>query len=320
MTLRPDYRRHITAPLLVLSVFVLLRLTSLIDTALLNRENEYAATILLQIVVFIMPAAVYMALTGGSVAALRIRPVGVGHILILISAVALLTSGSLLINLRLAGYGYLESRYNLYGIFVSKNSGSAGDVIYHVLAYAALPAVCEEYLFRGVLCGEYDREGTAASLLMSSLFFALLHFDLRMFPTFFFAGLVLALVFYACRSLVASVAVHLVYNLFSLFGRTVIQTLYDLGGSRLFTFICGGVFLFSAFVFCAEAARLYGLYSSRGYPSSYRDPVPRRRREGQTGILSELSEKHPRASGLVKSLLHPAALACYVFYAVVILT
>ena len=275
--------------------------------------------IFMQIIIFIMPAAVYMALTGADLSSLRVRPVGVGHLLVLISACAVLASGSILINLYVTGYGYLETKYDLYGVFISKNSGSTGDVIYHVLAYAALPALCEEYLFRGVLCPEYDREGSFTAVFMSSLFFALLHFDLRMFPAFFFAGIVLALTFYACRSLLASFIVHLVYNLFSLFGRTAIQTLYDLGGGELFRFICALLFLFFAFVFCGEAARLYGLYSSRNYSSAYRDRIRRPPGDAQRGPLYELSEKYPRVSGFLKSLLHPAALACYVFYVIIIL-
>ena len=46
-----------TAPLLVLAVFVLLYSSRLIDTALLTRENEYVAVIVLQLVIFLMPAA-----------------------------------------------------------------------------------------------------------------------------------------------------------------------------------------------------------------------------------------------------------------------
>ena len=49
-----------TAPLLVLAVFLLLYSSRLIDTALLTRENEYVAVIVLQRVIFLMPAAFYI--------------------------------------------------------------------------------------------------------------------------------------------------------------------------------------------------------------------------------------------------------------------
>ena len=46
-----------TAPLLVLGIFVLLLVSRLIDTTLLNRENEYVAVIVLQLIIFLLPAA-----------------------------------------------------------------------------------------------------------------------------------------------------------------------------------------------------------------------------------------------------------------------
>ena len=53
-----------TAPLLVLAVFLLLYSSRLIDTALLTRENEYVAVIVLQLVIFLMPSAFYIRALG----------------------------------------------------------------------------------------------------------------------------------------------------------------------------------------------------------------------------------------------------------------
>ena len=77
-----EYRSHITAPLLVLAVFLLLRLSVYIDSKL-TRENEYAAVILLQLMIFVIPAVIYLALTRNTAAGLLIRPVGIGHLLLI---------------------------------------------------------------------------------------------------------------------------------------------------------------------------------------------------------------------------------------------
>ena len=319
MAIRSDYRRHMLAPLLVLTVFILLQLSGLIDTKLLTRENEYAAVILMQIVIFILPAMLYMSLTGGNLSTLRLRPIGLGHIPIMASAVFALVSGSVLLNLANTGYDSLSSGFDLYGIFISKSDGSAGNTIYLMLAYALLPAICEEYTFRAVLCGEYEKNGTLAAIIMPSVFFAMLHFDFRMFPTYFLAGIVLALVFYACRSILASITVHFCFNMISLFGRSFLRTLYDLGGKTLFDFMCVAVFLLSAFIFCTDAARLYKTYSQQNLSSEYRNITPRRQRSQTPNAAEEFAIRHPAITAFSSSVFHPCALACYIFYIIIIL-
>jgi hypothetical protein len=139
------------------------------------------------------------------------------------------------------------------------------------MAYAALPAICEEFIFRGILCREYEFGGVLRAILLSSLFFACLHFDLRNFVVYFFAGVILALAFYATRSLIGSMIVHFLYNLFGLFGQPYMNTLYSItGSSALFIFVLGTVFLLSAAIFCASAAKLYRTYLYHGLKADYR--------------------------------------------------
>ena len=137
-----------TAPLLVLSVFVLLFLCRLIDTTMLTRENEYIAVIVLELLVFLLPSAAYIRLFSKSFSAFRISLFGLGHLLFIISAIVTLTTGSLLVDYLVSGHEAFEKSYDLWGVFISKNDGGAADTVYIVLAYAALPALCEEFLFR----------------------------------------------------------------------------------------------------------------------------------------------------------------------------
>ena len=317
-----EYRRQLAAPLLVLAVFVLLRLSGLID-ARLTRENEYAAVILLQILVVMLPASVYLALTRNT-SGLRVRPFGVGHLLLILSAVLMIESGSILLNCLTGGYETLSRSYDLWGIFVSKNSGGAAGAIYLILAYALLPAVCEEFVFRSILCREYERRSTVAAVLMPSLFFAMLHFDIRRFPAFFLAGVIFSVTMYSSRSVLASVAVHLCCNLLSLFSRTYMRTLWDLGGEKFFFFIVTAVFLLFGFLFFAEAARLYRNYSAGGYSDSYREmlppPVtPSEIEGGRADFSLQFAAAHPRIAATVSALLSPTALVCYIFFAAVLL-
>lgn len=315
-----ERRRSITAPFLVISVFLLLLLTRILGNSLLTRENEYVAVIILQLLIFMLPAAIYLKLTGEGTSELRLAPFGIGHLLLVISGVVAISAGTLLIRYHTAGYSALSESYDLYGVFISKNDGGVADTLYLLLAYAALPAVCEETVFRGVLCAEYQHRSSFAAVFMSSLFFAMIHFDINNFFSLFFAGVMLALTLYATRSLLAPIIVHFCQNLLSVFGRPVVQTLYDLGGEKLFIFIITAATLLFLFIFCSEAARLYRGYSKQNLSSDYRKllpPVPPRAQSGDAqNQLEEFIWRHPRLSAAAGALFSPTALLCYVIFAV----
>ena len=316
---RRPLRRSVTAPLLVLAIFVMLLLTRLLDARVLNGENEQFATIILELMIFLLPAAVYLRLTGRRLSQLRLNFFGLGHLLIVLSAMLLLTCGSLLLDLAARGSGVLTQNYDLYGIFTSHNDGSAASVLYIILAYAAIPAVCEEFVFRALLCSEYERRSAAAAVIMPTLFFAMIHFDVSHLPTYLFAGLVLTLTYYATKSAAAPILVHAVNNLLTIFGRQYIQVLYDLGGQKLFFFLAAAAALFSGFIFCAEAARAYKIYAVRGDDPGYREMDPPYTLSEGRNALAELAVRYPRLTATLESIFSLPALLCYLFYAAAVL-
>ncbi len=304
-----------TAPLLVLAIFVLLFLSRLIDTALLTRENEYVAVIVLQLVIFLLPAAFYIKALGRDFTRFRISLFGPGHLLLMLSALVSLTTGTILIDYLTLGGESLSQNYDLWGVFISKNDGTAGNTLYLILAYAALPAFCEEFVFRGLLISEYEKRSTTSALLLSSLFFALLHFDISRFPTYFFAGFILALTLYTSRSLVAAMTVHFCHNMIGIFGRPYMQTLADLGGDEFLMTLITALFLLFTGIFAADAARLYKNYARFDLSSAYRniDP-PYPPADADSSPIEEFSAAHPRIAAALGSFFSFPSLVCYIAY------
>ncbi|MBQ4139777.1 MAG: CPBP family intramembrane metalloprotease [Clostridia bacterium] len=304
-----------TAPILVLSVFLLLFTSRFIDTALLTRDNEYVAVIVLQLVIFLMPAAFYIKALGLDFGRFRLSLFGPGHLLLLISALISLTTGTILIDHYVIGGDSLSASYDLWGVFISKNEGGVGNTLYLILAYAALPAFCEEFVFRGLLISEYEKRSTTASVLLSSLFFALLHFDIARFPTYFFAGLILALTLYASRSLLAVMLIHFCNNMVGIFGRPYMQTLEELGGDEFFMTLLIAVFLLFTGIFAADAARLYKNYARLDLSSEYRriDP-PYPPATADSSPLEEMAAKHPRIAATLGAFFSFPSLVCYIAY------
>ncbi len=292
---------------LVLTTYILLIFTKIIDVNLINRDNEYMSVVILQMMIFLIPAVLWCRISGERyVRSLRISLPRADSVAIIISAAFVMASGGILISLLFGGLESLSQNFSLYDTFVSKDDGTAPVKLYLILAYAALPALCEEFVYRGIICHEYEKGGVLRAILISSLFFGLLHFDLQNLPMYIFAGVILAMTMYATRSLFGAVIAHFLYNLFGLFGQPYINTFYNITKStKLFVFVLGVIFLGSAAVFCAEASRLYKKYFANSYPSNYRKPEIR----GFDNIRNSY----------IEVLTKPSAIACYAIYIITVI-
>ena len=292
----------ITPALLVFATYALLLFSKIVDLTLINRENEYYTVVILQLMIFLLPGAIWCKYRGdGYIRGLRMRLPRPSSFLLMLSATLLMISGGLLLSVAFGGLESLSQNFSLYDTFISKSNGTVPSNVYLLIAYAVIPAICEEFIFRGILCHEYERGGVVRAVVFSALFFAMLHFNPINILTYLFSGAVLALVLYASRSLFAAIITHLLYNVFGLFGQRYMNTLYKITGSEtFFIFIVAFVFLLSAALFCRQAAKLYKKHVYDGVSSNYRKPVAKTPEEIRASFL--------------EVILEPATILCVVFY------
>ncbi len=294
----------LTPSVVVLCTYVLLLLSKLVDVTFINRENEYYSVVILQLMIFLLPGAIWCMFSGEKyIKGLRLRLPKPNSLLLIFSSALLMISGGLLMSMLFGGLESLSQNFSLYDTFVSKTDGSVPSNLYLLAAYAIIPAICEEFVFRGILCHEYENGGVLRAIVFSSVFFALLHFNPVNILVYLFSGIILAMVLYASRSLIGAMIAHLLYNIFGLFGQPYMNTLYRItGSSNFFLFVVAFVFLLSAAIFCREAARLYKKYLYDGVSSGYRYPVLNNPVQIRKTYISVLKE--------------PATIACFVFYIV----
>lgn len=214
------------------------------------------ATVAISILAFLVPTLAFAKWRGrGYLRSLRFHRPYFTHTLLLISAFLALVCGSVLFSILFGGTDSIGTSTTSYAALTL---GNVGKILLMIPTLVLLPAFLEELLFRGVLCSELDRRGVLRSVLVSSLLFALMHFDLSNLLFYFLAGALLSLVLYATDSVICTMILHAAYNLASLFGRRYINVLYRYTGSReLFLFIVGMLLLLSLLVFCLECVRLY---------------------------------------------------------------
>ena len=183
-----------------------------------------------------------------------------------------------------------------------KKFGIQIDSLSDLLAFGVLPAILEEFLFRGIVLAEYSPYGAGTAVLFSSLLFSFMHFTPVRFPIYFFTGIILALTVSACGSVITTGIIHAAYNVFTLYFEKYIYKVAakQSGGMILLTFIVVTVLLVSAVLFFGKAERMYRLMGEANLPS----PLRRKKAAGDPPAF-------------FMALLSPTFIILLVFYLVV---
>ncbi|MBQ7378182.1 MAG: 5-formyltetrahydrofolate cyclo-ligase [Clostridia bacterium] len=288
----------------VLAIFVLLLLSRLIDALLIDHDNEYLVVVLLQILIFVIPGYLFFRFRGKEYARrMRLKAPRPDHIFLIASAAGALITGCFLLSVLMGNLSEGQS-FVLYDTFTSRHDGTMAGMLYLVLGYAILPAVCEELIFRSMLCAEFEGRGVACAIAVSSVLFSMLHFNLLAMPVYLFAGVVLALTMYATRSVFCTMIVHFLYNLFCLFGQSAFADFYvTQSATTLFLILMIAALLLCLAVFCGECSRLYRAYAKDDVSDAYK---PEEKLSGSA-----------IAGNIGLAFASPAAILCMILYLIV---
>lgn len=157
----------------------------------------------------ILPIVFYCVRTGGLSDALRLNPMPVGPTLLIGLAAVLSVYAASAVDglwaLALEGLGIAEPQTAI-------EVATSRELMLAVLHTAAVPAVCEELLCRGVAMSAFERKGTYFAIGASSVLFGLLHGNLYGLPAYVMVGAVAGFIVYAVDSLYAGMVYHTVYN------------------------------------------------------------------------------------------------------------
>ena len=197
------------APFLVIAVLLLFSVSRYIDLdALAYRENICLAVIVLQLLILMVPCAFYTKLKGeGFIKKLRLVPFGIEKLLVTLLATVALILGDILLKLALFNLGIIDGEHSIYYFYLN---GTDPGVLYSLVTFALVPAVCEELLFRSLLCAEYESHGVVTAAVASALLYSMFGMSFGYFPIYLFAGLMFVLVMYITRSVFASMICHVI--------------------------------------------------------------------------------------------------------------
>lgn len=104
-----------------------------------------------------------------------------------------------------SSFGYVSSVSN---ISINTFTQFLGSLLY----LAILPAIVEELVFRGIVTNGLKKFGTTTAVILSAVFFALIHQNLQQFVYQFFLGLVLAYIALKTGSIIYTMILHFFNN------------------------------------------------------------------------------------------------------------
>ena len=270
-----------------------------------TKASTYAPLLaaVIQLLIYVLPGIFYFKLRReGSIDRLDLKPTPPDRIYIAVLAALLLFIISSGFKLAYLGMGIYESRFAQYASYINISTFSdPGDILYMVITFVLIPAVCEELIYRSVIFGEYMRDGygTVIAAAASTVLYALLHTGLQRLPLYLIIGAILCIVVRITGSVLMSMVTSVVFGLCDVFTENYVTALAHSDYKALVVFTVISLFLLFAVLFFAEAERLYFVLGTSG-----EKPPARSMREGDIKQL------------LRSALLSPTVIVCAAVYAV----
>ena len=254
------------APFLVFVISVATLFLRLVSFKSTNENVVYAIMLALQIIIFGVPSVFFIVIRGkGYIGELRICMPRKKSLPIIISGSLLLILVSSVIKFGIFHFAYDYSAYSLYGSSISIDTGSVFSAVLMIFSLAVFPAITEEFVFRGIMMREYRMLGSLLPMVISSLLFAFIHFDLLQFPIYFVLGFILSWMVFLTRSVISAVVAHIVYNVFVIFGEKYIWLFSSNPDSDiLFFLILVVLLLVCLFLFFTAGERILRYFADNG--------------------------------------------------------
>ncbi len=249
------------APLLMLSVMLLLWGSQFyVKRAAAAEENVFLSLCIVQIIAFFAPTLLYYQIKHRRLSTtLLISPLRISHGVFIVFASVLFFTGQILL------------RYVLFSVFGIETGASSQiqipdgvPAIQPILAFCVIPAICEEFFFRGIILSEYRNHGLLKAIIISSVFFAFSHFSFSEFIIYLFAGFMLSFLTAVSRSVFPAMILHFANNLINLYAGKFLNELSWLDSEMyFFRFILILIFLFSLWRVLSRMQNIYYQYSEK---------------------------------------------------------
>ena len=157
----------------------------------------------------VLPILIYARRNRGLSAAMRLNPLSPLSTAITVAMAIVSTFAASVLT---TAWTLLLEALGLEFLDISATVNTSSDLMQSVITMAAIPAVCEELLFRGFALSAWETRGTRFAIIITSVIFSLMHSYLFGLPAYLFVAVTAGYLVYAFDSLYAGIVFHTVYN------------------------------------------------------------------------------------------------------------
>ncbi len=263
--------REPALPLLLCTVsFALSFIMLLIDQFIYPIGSELLSPVLGELICMALPAYLVILLTSSEKSTfIQMRELGfrvprAEYTFFVIFSALFICSASLLLTLSFGGAYDASNGITLLGVFTAGENEFSVSSPYLIVAYAIVPALIEEFFFRGVIFSLLEKISFPFAASVSTFLFALSGFSLGGLIPALFVGTALLFVFYTTRSLWSCIIVHFIFDLYKLFLEANISAYFlSSANTALLLITITLALLISLILFCSETVKIYRVRSAR---------------------------------------------------------
>lgn len=197
--------------LIVLTLMIISSLTfGVQDIDDVSVNEFYFKTVVLEVAVIGLPALLYLLYKNADISrVIRLNRIKMEEVFSVI-------------GMAIFGYGivifvnyiwlWLISKIGMPIIQPNPPVETGGQYFVALICIAVVPAIVEEFLFRGVILRGYERMGRKAGVIMSGLLFALLHMSIVSLPSIILLGIIISYLVQISDSIVTGMIYHFTNN------------------------------------------------------------------------------------------------------------
>ncbi|MCL1859520.1 MAG: CPBP family intramembrane metalloprotease [Oscillospiraceae bacterium] len=181
-------------------------------------DKFFILAVISNICAFLLPAVFYIKLKGAGYSKnLKLDLPKPKYIALVIYMFLVLISGTVLINSLMFYFGGPAANIESVLPFMFFTGGNPVYDMGILISFVILPAFCEELFFRAVLSAEYEKYGAFCAVIITSAAFAMSHFSLKFFPSYFFAAIIFYILAKITNSVLYAMILHAGYNFCSIY-------------------------------------------------------------------------------------------------------
>ncbi|MCH5296254.1 MAG: CPBP family intramembrane metalloprotease [Ruminococcus sp.] len=131
----------------------------------------------------------------------------------------------------------IANNFSIFGlensVDFSQTTDSMLEKVLYVIAVSLVPALAEEFAFRGVVMGTLRKYGDSFAIISSAVLFGLMHGNISQIPFAFILGLIFAFVDCKTNSILPSIIIHFLNNFYAVM-MDIFQESYAISNKRFY--------------------------------------------------------------------------------------